>query len=378
MRTLFKVEKPTVRVSKEAHIADIHFGCIEPVREYEILKNQFLDKITKLKLDLVSINGDLFDHKFMSNSDAVYYAMRFIDDLVNYSRRTGCTLILLHGTESHDSHQLKLFYNYIGTCDIRIIERACFTNVKGKRYLCIPELYNMGEEYYSKFLYESGTYDGCILHGTIVNSIYGCNKEDLNSKREPIFSIDNFMYCRGPIICGHVHKPQCLNKDIYYCGSPIRYQFGEEELKGFYILLHDLISNRYLIHFNEIYSFIYDTINIDNKLGIIPVENLVEYINNYISSKNVDKLRIVYSKNIEDMAILKSFFNTRKDIVFKPDEKLRELRNSTNEDEEFYNKYSFISENNMSPEQKLVQYINESIGHEYITFEDLEYLLKDE
>ena len=86
----------------------------------------------------------------------------------------------------------------------------------------------------------------------------------------------------------------------------------------------------------------------------------------------------MYSKNIEDMAILKSFFNTRKDIVFKPDEKLRELRNSTNEDEEFYNKYSFISENNMSPEQKLVQYINESIGHEYITFEDLEYLLKDE
>lgn len=378
MKSLFQIIKPEVKIIKEAHIADLHFGCIEPEKEYEILKEQFLNKIFKLKLDLVSINGDLFDHKFMSNSDAVYYAMRFIDDLVKYSQRTGCTLILLHGTESHDAHQLKLFYNYIGTCDIRIIENACFTNVKGKRYLCIPEMYNMGEDYYNELFYESGSYDGCILHGTIVNSIYGYNEENLDSNREPVFSIDNFMYCKGPIICGHVHVPQCLYKDIYYCGSPIRYKFGEEEPKGFYILLQDLSTNRYLINFNEIESLSYTTINIDNMLGKEDVNDIIKFIENYICDNNIYKLRLIYSKEIEDLSILKSYFLNRKDIVFKADNNLIELRSSGNEGDDFYDKYSFISKENMTPEQKLVKYINTSIGHEYITYEDLAFLLKED
>lgn len=377
MRRLFDIVRP-VRVSKEAHIADIHFGCIDPEEEYEILKDQFLSKIYKLHLDLVSINGDLFDHKFMSNSDVVYYAMKFIDDLVQYCRTTDCTLILLHGTESHDAHQLKLFYNYLGKCDLRIIETACFTNVHGKRYLCIPEIYNMGQEYYEELFYNSGNYDGAIVHGTIAGSIYGCNQEKLDSKREAVFSIDNFIHCRGPIICGHVHKAQCLYKDIYYCGSPIRYQFGEEEPKGFYILLHDLGTHRYLIDFEEIISFNYDTLNIDDMLSSKNVEDIAKYINDYISYNYTCKLRIVYSKTDEKIAVLKQYFSNRKDIVFKADDKLRELRNTTQESDEFYNKYGFISQSNMSPEQKLVQYINTNMGKDYITFEELEYLLKEE
>lgn len=378
MRKLFSVSKSTVRISKEAHIADIHFGCIDPEEEYEILKSQFLDKIFKLKLDLVSVNGDLFDHKFMSNSDAVYYAMKFVDDLVQYSKRTGCTIILLHGTESHDAHQLKLFYNYLGTCDIRIIEKGCFTNVKGKRYLCIPEMYNMGEEYYNKLFYESGYYDGAIVHGTIVGSIYGCNQEVLDSKREAIFSIDNFMKCRGPIICGHVHKAQCLYKDIYYCGSPIRYQFGEEEPKGFYILLHDLYTNRYLIEFEEITSFAYDSINIDYMLDDRSVEDIAKYINDYIKYNYTCKLRVIYSKTDEKIAILKQYFSGRHDVVFKADDKLRELRSVTQESEDFYHKYGYISQSGMSPEQKLVQYINDAQQCNYITLDELYELLKED
>ena len=55
----------------EAHISDIHFGVFEPSKQYQILKQQFIDRINLLNLDLISINGDLFHHKFMSNSDAV-------------------------------------------------------------------------------------------------------------------------------------------------------------------------------------------------------------------------------------------------------------------------------------------------------------------
>ena len=108
------------------------------------------------------------------------------------------------------------------------------------------------------------------------------------------------------------------------------------------------------------------------------VEDIAKYINDYISYNYTCKLRIVYSKTDEKIAVLKQYFSNRKDIVFKADDKLRELRNTTQESDEFYNKYGFISQSNMSPEQKLVQYINTNMGKDYITFEELEYLLKEE
>ena len=52
----------------EAHIADLHFGCIDPLTEYKILNEQFLNYIEQMNvLDIVSINGDIFDHKFMAS-----------------------------------------------------------------------------------------------------------------------------------------------------------------------------------------------------------------------------------------------------------------------------------------------------------------------
>ena len=72
--------KRTNPVFVEAHISDIHFGATDPAKQFKILKEQFLDYIDKLQvLDIVSINGDIFDHKFMANSDAVMYACNFIE-----------------------------------------------------------------------------------------------------------------------------------------------------------------------------------------------------------------------------------------------------------------------------------------------------------
>ena len=156
LANLFKfVNNNTRGTLLEAHIADIHFGSIDPKVQYDILKEQFLDKIFRLKLDIISINGDLFDHKFMSNSDVIMYAMDFIDRIVQYCRNTGCTLILLHGTLSHDANQLKLFYRYLNdnTVDVRIVEDARFEIIKNKKILCIPELYGRGSLFYNNLFY---------------------------------------------------------------------------------------------------------------------------------------------------------------------------------------------------------------------------------
>ena len=66
----------------EVHIADCHIGAFEPLKQYQFLKEQFLDQIVQLpKIDIVSVDGDLFDHKVMSNSDAAMVATRFVAEL---------------------------------------------------------------------------------------------------------------------------------------------------------------------------------------------------------------------------------------------------------------------------------------------------------
>ena len=47
-----------------AHIADLHFAAMNPKKQYDILSDQFIDKLESIpRLDLICINGDLFDHK---------------------------------------------------------------------------------------------------------------------------------------------------------------------------------------------------------------------------------------------------------------------------------------------------------------------------
>ena len=364
-------------ISLEAHIADIHFGAIDPKTEYDILKKQFIDRISVLKLNLISINGDLFDHKFMSNSDTVLYAMRFIDELVEYCRRTNCTLILLHGTMSHDANQLKLFYRYLydSTVDVRIVESARFEYVNNKKILCIPELYNMGYEYYANLLYNNGYYDGCILHGTIKGSIFGKDKEDLNSDREPVFSINNFVMCKGPIICGHVHVAQCLNNDIYYTGSPIRYRFGEEQPKGFSILMHNIDTREYYIHFEEIKSFKYDTINLDDMVKLDPKE-AIDYINK-LKNDGIDHIRVIFTIPSSSIPVIKNFFRTDPRVIIKDDLQSRQLAARNEMIKEKFEQYSYILDKNLSPYEILTKYINQSVGEAFITVEELQELLKD-
>lgn len=372
----FKKDSPKLGISREAHIADIHFGVIDPETQFNILMEQFFMKIKDLKLDLISINGDLFEHKFMSNSDAIMYAMRFVDVLVNYCRNTGCTLILLHGTMSHDANQLKLFYNYLrdDTVDIRIVEEVKFEYVKNKKILCIPELYGRPESYYTQYLYYSGYYDSCILHGTYVGSIFGKDTPCLNSDREPVFTMDHFCHCKGPIIAGHVHVAQCFNNHFYYCGSALRYRFGEEQPKGFYILLHDLDTRYYYLHFEEIKSFRYDTINLDDMLNLDPKET-VEYINK-LKASGIDNIRVEFTRSNDNLNIIKEYYRNNQSITIKDELREAQLAAKDKIMADRISEYSYVLDKNLSEYEILVRYINQNMGHTYITVEELKDILK--
>ena len=156
------------------HIADLHFAAFDPARQYRILKEQFINNIVQLpRLDLISVNGDIFDHKLMGNSDSIYYASILIDELVNIAREKNATLLLLHGTYSHDADQLKLFYHYMDdpTVDVRVVTQIKFEQIKNCRVLCIPELYGISDEYYDEVLHYSGYYDLAVIHDEVPQSV---------------------------------------------------------------------------------------------------------------------------------------------------------------------------------------------------------------
>lgn len=354
----------------EAHIADIHFGVIDPEVTYWILQKQFVEPLSQLKvLDIISINGDLFDHKFMANSNAVMYAMFFVQSLVDICKDKNATLLLISGTASHDADQLKMFYPLMKRedVDVRVITTTRFEYVKGKKILCIPELYNKGEEYYNTFLNKK--YDACYMHGTFKGAIYGKNETDLNSTREPVFDMNCFGGCFGPIISGHNHIYSTWNNDFFYCGSPIRWCYGEEQDKGWILLFHNIKDRWYKIHFEPIVSFVYDTICLGDIMKSDP-NTIIQYIEQ-IKNNGIDYLRVQFTIQDKDkIALLKSYYHNRKDVTIDTTSNQLEIEQKLDEMEEEQKQMLIsITDPKLTPEEKLIIYMNQQEGNSYWTID---------
>lgn len=361
----------------QVHIADIHFGAIDPKKQFMILQEQFLDRISTIHFDILSIDGDIFDKKFMANSDAVMYAIEFVKRCTMLCQMRSATLVIIGGTHSHDAEQLKLFYNLRDDpmLDVRIVETARFEFIKGLRVLCLPEEYGKGEDYYRNLLNEVS--DTVFMHGTVVGSVYGANKEDLGSKKYPVFSIDSFNSCRGPIIAGHVHKAMCLNSYIYYCSNPIRYRFGEEEEKGFCIVIHNLVNSAHTFDFIPIKSFRYDTINIESLNWRNP-ESVTAYLDMLLLN-GVDNIRIDFSsvdapttqKIIEEYYVNNPNVHIKRFIAKQEEAQV----STTSEIENKYSDLGFLLDPNLDSYEKFVQFINHNMGSQFITVEKLKSVL---
>lgn len=384
MNPLIKFNELTKDIIIEVHTADLHFGnnSVDPSTEFTILEEQFLNPISTMNFDILYIDGDIYDHRVMTNSDTTMYVTMFIDRCVNICRLKGAALVIIYGTKVHDDDQLKVFYHYLSdpTVDVRIIEQARFELIKGKRVLCLPEEYNKGSEYYENLLYHSGFYDSVAMHGTLAGSVYGCDKEDLNGERA-VFDLHNFCYCKGPIISGHVHTPMCLKGYMYYTGNPVRYKFGEEEPKGFTILVHNIRTREFYTHFQEITSFRYDTINLDYMVMEDP-KIVINHIKS-LQEQGVHNIRVEFTVDNANIDIVKNYYRTNSSVKIKDDSKKVKsstgIDSSSNDDlPEEYKEYQFLLDPNLTEYEKLTKFINIKKGFTYITAEELISILNEE
>lgn len=354
-----------------AHISDIHFPVMDPRKQYDILCDQFIYKLQLLnQLNLVCINGDLFDHKVMTSSDATYYASLFIAKLVELCKDKNATLIILQGTISHDNNQIKMYYHYMERMDVdvRIVTNIQFETVKYTRILCIPEFNNLAEEVYDRYLNKSGFYDMCIMHGNFKGAVY----EDSPSNSR-IFTIDDFINCRGPIISGHIHKPGCHSGHFYYCGSPYRWRFDDDHDKGFILMVMDTVSRNYQIENIPIISDSYKTIHLEGLIN--DAKDTIDYIEKYKKDNLIDNLRIKFAKDIDmtSKMILNNYFRDRNDIVLIYYSNEKELQETAEHKiMEQSKEYWFLLDNSMTDMQKFIMWVNSHAKDDnYITEDEL-------
>ena len=359
----------------EVHIADIHFGAIDPETEYNILVEQFLNPISKIKFDILSIDGDLFDKKFLASATAVDYASRFIYDCVNLCIINNATMLVLAGTKSHDADQLSMFYGltYRDDVDFRIIEDCHFEYAKGLKILCIPEEYGRPAEYYADKLCD--IYDTVFMHGTIVGSVYGANKYLLDTKKAPVFNLEAFAGCKGPIIAGHVHKAACFESYMYYVSNPVRYRFGEEEEKGYGIVLHSPMGHLY--HFCPITSFRYDTIDISSITYNEPSQ-IISYLDN-LKAQGIDHIRIDFSSK-NDLTIqnlVEKYYTNDPRVSIKryTDSSNKEKPIIENTIDNKYSKMDFLVDPRLDSYTKFVNFVNYNEGKPILTVDQLKAIL---
>lgn len=360
----------------EIHIADLHFGAFDPSKQYKILQEQFISRIAPFSFDILSIDGDIFDHKMMANSDSVMYASKFVDDCVRLCREKGATITLISGTMSHDFDQLKLFYHYIQdpTVDIRIANNLQFEIIKGARILMIPEMNGLEESVYQQFFFHSGWYDEAFVHGTFEGAVYG----NMTTGQSRLLSAKDFIYCRGPVISGHVHKPGCFQGFYYYCGSPYRWKFGEEEDKGFIIVAHDLDTHLSYIDFEPIKSFRYDTIYLDELVSDDP-KKIIDYINEKKITEGIDYIKVKFRVPVPgyNQTIINNYYRNNSTTFIEFEQQNTEVEIQKQKQQEMNTKYDYLTNSNMTDFEKFVKFVNDSEGYQFITVEKLTALLKE-
>ena len=361
------------RVYTIVSIADIHFGCNEsPEYMYEQLQKQFIQRIAIIDFDIVAICGDLFHSRLMSSNPIITYAVQFIDDLVNLCILKGATLLIVAGTQSHDAGQLSLFYHYMrqSLVDVRIIEDIRFENIKGLRVLCIPELYGISEEEYKKVLFDSGRYDLCVLHGTYKGSFKGSEIATLKND-VPVFGINHFENCAGPILMGHYHTPSKYDTYAYYNGSAFRFKFGEEEEKGFLITLYNPCTRQHYTELVPIKSHTYSTININHLINEDP-KRIIDWIKNEKETKGIDFIRVQYNNGNENMNIVRNHFRNHGYIKLQElDAKEKQNQQISQEILQQNQEYMYITDPAIGDYDKFVRYVNQNEGYEFITIDEL-------
>lgn len=222
------------KIIKIVCIADIHLGILDINYMIENLKSVFISFCIKEKPDIIVLCGDTLDEKVSLNSNVAKNFILFIEML----RKLNSTILIIHGTKSHDNYQYDIFSSYLDE-NFRIYNKACSDYIKDLKLLLIPEEYMLDPKSYYKDLLSS-KYDFCFGHGSF-NHVSFNGKSSFKKLTSPLWDYEKDFknIITGRTVFGHEHTFNRLC-NFYYPGSYNRLCMGQEEPKGFMIFEYDI------------------------------------------------------------------------------------------------------------------------------------------
>ena len=378
-------------------ISDIHIGVKNIEKLYEEYKRIFIDNLKKEKdINFVIICGDYFDHKLFLNEKETSYAYTMMLDIIN-STNENTKIRLVYGTESHECNQYDIIskLSSIYDRDIKVVKYASDEYLYPDLHiLYLPEehVYDKNE-YYQEFFKEDKKYDYIFGHGIIREAMKeaATQVENKSGKRKkvPVFSTAEFRrICKGETYFGHYHINTDMD-DVFYVGSFTRWQFGEEDEKGFYKIKCDTEKSKYTHEFIEnTLAPVYKTISFgyDDK-AFTSMENMEEKlkrIEDVIKGNVLDHVRFIFNipKDYEDPEFLILYLkerykfndNIKTEIVNGYiDVKRKQQKEEVQKEND---KYSFIFDRNMSLEDKTSYFIGIEYNRDIPSNKISDYLYK--
>lgn len=265
-----------------AIMGDVHLDHVRVPTAFVIerLDEIYTDEYMS-KLDVIVINGDLFERRVMFDSDSAHRILRWIVRFLQRCAYFNVTLHILEGTPSHDHRQAKWFeevlailvldieFYYHQTLEITPIRRGYEATA-----LWIPDELNTSaavtQDQVERLLVtenqQSVTF--AFIHGMFV---YQEPMPSPASHNEVFYEsiVDQL------IVINHIHTPSSSGK-IRAPGSPCRLRHNEEETKGHLYLEYGVQSKVVQDWFIETpNNAIFTTVDIQG-MDIIAVKRLLD------------------------------------------------------------------------------------------------------
>jgi len=232
-------------------ISDLHWGVIEPDLQCKYL--EFIKVFIKLygkEIDLLVILGDYFDNKLSLNSPQAIWANEWFHSILSLCKEYNIKIRMVQGTSSHDNDQLEVFSPLTDDMFQIFFKTTLEETLPDLKCIYCPDETIETSEYEDLYLDEIlSLKDIGFFHGSF-DVVYGellKRKPELLKKNNVIFRYDLWnKTIYGPMIAGHWHDGKQYD-NLYYCGTPFRYEFGEEEPKGILFVRYNTENHKYYV-----------------------------------------------------------------------------------------------------------------------------------
>ncbi len=222
-------------------ISDIHLGCAANPAEFVIKGLDQKLNFQYLKgLNILFINGDVFDRGLPLKHRDVPYITSWIRRLLARCAELGITVIVLEGTPSHDNLQSHLFVAINDAaeadekCDLRYVKEVSIEYIEKYdiNVLCIPDEKNTSDEITLRQVKDMMAaralekVDFAVIHGFFDFQVPVGRHSRFHDSKAYLELV------RYLISIGHDHEFQQRGRIIVQ-GSPDRQRHGMESPKGF-------------------------------------------------------------------------------------------------------------------------------------------------